>query len=326
MSEPREDSCLHASATEIEDRAAEFLQQRRFWKWTEEEQARLDAWLNESLAHRAAFWRLEAGLNRTERLSALRPSAPGEARRWSLRVLTRVVAGVATVAALSAMTALYIYWPSHGQTYATGIGGHKIIALSDGSKIELNTDSIVRVDVAANHRIASLDRGEAYFQIAHADDSPFVVTANDRRITVLGTKFSVRADTNSTEVTLFEGRVWFSSRHSASAANAALLTPGDVLVATAKSTSITRKSAGDLTKMLGWRRGVLVFGNTALADAATEFNRYNRQKIIVADSTVGEIRVGGTFPATDVDDFTRLVRSVLGLHVEKHVDEIVISR
>jgi transmembrane sensor len=325
MSEPREDMSLHSGALEIEDRAAEFLQQRRFWKWTEEEQARLDAWLNESLAHRAAFWRLEAGLNRAERLSVLRPSTLGEARVWSLRALTRLMAAFAIVAALSAITALYVYWP-RAQTYATGIGGHKIIALSDGSKIELNTDSVVRVDVASNHRIAFLDKGEAYFQIAHADDSPFVVTANDRRITVLGTKFSVRADTNRTEVALFEGRVWFSSRHSANSSNAALLTPGDVLVATAKSTSITKKSATDLSKVLGWRRGLLVFGNTALADAATEFNRYNRQKIVVADSRVGEIRVGGTFPATDVEDFTRLVRSVLGLHVEKHVDEIVISR
>jgi transmembrane sensor len=325
MIESREGICSHASALEIEDRAAEFLQQRRFWKWTEEEQARLDAWLSESLAHRAAFWRLEAGLSRAERLSALRPSALGEIRPWSLRLFIGMVAGFAIIAALGAMAALYIYWP-HAQIYATGVGGHKIIALSDGSKIELNTDSVVRVDVAANHRIASLDKGEAYFQIAHADDSPFVVTANDRRITVLGTKFSVRTDANKTEVTLFEGRVWFSSRHSASPANAALLTPGDMLVATARSTSITKRSAGDLSKVLGWRRGVLVFGNTALADAATEFNRYNRQKIIVADSNVGEIRVGGTFPATDVEDFSHLVRSVLGLHVEKHVDEIVISR
>jgi transmembrane sensor len=81
-----------------------------------------------------------------------------------------------------------------------------------------------------------------------------------------------------------------------------------------------------LAKIIGWRDGVLVLGNITLAEAASEFNRYNRQPIVIADSKVGEIRVGGTFPVTDVDDFTRLIQSVFGLHVEKHVSEIVISR
>src|SRR5262249_28540406 len=66
-------------AMEIEAQAAMWLRRKAFWDWTAAEQAELDAWLGEASAHRVAFWRLNAALARTERLSALR-SAEAEAQ------------------------------------------------------------------------------------------------------------------------------------------------------------------------------------------------------------------------------------------------------
>jgi transmembrane sensor len=325
MTETSQFSVEQASAAEIEERAADFLQRRRFWKWHEKDQLELDDWLTLSLAHRAAFWRLEAGLDRADRLTAFRHPIQQKGPASTNLALIKGAAAFIALVAIALGTALFIFRP-HEKTYATAIGGHEIVTLGDGSKIELNTNTVIHADVDENHRTASIEKGEAYFQISHDESKPFVVTANGRSITVLGTKFSVRAEAGRTEVALFEGRVWLGAGHGPKSAQATLLTPGDVVVATASSTLVTRKSVRDLSKQLGWRRGVLVFSNTTLSDAASEFNRYNRRKIVIAGQEAGQLRVGGTFPSNDADDFTRLVQSVLKLHVDRHSNTTVISR
>jgi transmembrane sensor len=70
---------------------------------------------------------------------------------------------------------------------------------------------------------------------------------------------------------------------------------------------------------------MLTFDQTSLADAAVEFNRYNRKPLIVDDPEAAAIRIGGSFPASDPEAFTRLLRDAYGLHVEAKADAIVIS-
>jgi transmembrane sensor len=325
MSEAIKNSSAPSDVTDIRERATEFLQRRRYWNWSDENQAELDAWLEESPVHRVAFLRQEAGLARVERLAALRPIQASRARIWVSSMAVKIAAGVFAIAALGIGAALYIFQPQE-KTYATAIGRYEIVALKDGSKIELNTDTVVRADVNANRRMAVVDKGEAYFQITHDENNPFIVTANGHRITVLGTKFSVRADADRTEVALFEGRVWFGAGIGHSPAQATLLTPGDVAIATTHAISVTKETVLNLSRELGWRRGHLIFGNTTLADAAAEFNRYNLQKIVIADSKTAQLRVGGTFQANHVEDFTHLVQAVLGLRVDRRGGETVISR
>src|SRR6185312_2325222 len=63
------------SAVRIEERAAEWLLSRQDARnWSDENQSELDAWLGQSFAHQVAFYRLEATLDRAERLRALGPS------------------------------------------------------------------------------------------------------------------------------------------------------------------------------------------------------------------------------------------------------------
>ena len=47
------------------------------------------------------------------------------------------------------------------------VGGHKIVLLADGSKVELNTQSVVRAAVDSKRRDVWLDSGEAYFDWAN---------------------------------------------------------------------------------------------------------------------------------------------------------------
>lgn len=311
---------------DIEDRASAFVIARRDGAdWTNENQSELDAWLSQSSAHRAAYLRLDAAWSKTDRVRALRPSPPqhrGPSRIGKMSV--RIAAGFLLLAGLG-LGARQLLPDSHISTYATPVGGRETLRMADGSEIELNTDTVLRTAVTRNQRTVWLDKGEAYFSVAHDPAHPFVVNASGRQVTVLGTKFTVRKDARALEVSLFEGRIRFDAKSKA-AQTPIDLVPGDVVTATANAVTLLRKSKQDLATETSWRRGVIVFNRTTLADAARELNRYNTQKIVLGDAETAKTTIGGTFEATNVAGFARVAHAVLGLRVEYRPGEIVISQ
>jgi len=328
MSEVDQERAAVPDAKEIRARASDWVVERRAPEnWSEETQAKFDAWLSESPAHLVAYLRLDAAWNRTERLAALRTDA-GEAAesgkkqsRPSLRWM-HVMSAIALVVITAAASAIFLLG-SNEKTYSTQVGGHEMVTLADGSQIELNTNTTIRVAAGANRRVITLDNGEAYFQVRHDAAHPFIVMAGDHRVLDLGTKFLVRNAADHIEVALTEGRVRLQAAEAAS--RAVILTPGDVAVATTKSIAVTRDTA-QVQNELGWRRGMLIFKHTSLASAAAEFNRYNRQKLIVADAASARLTINGTFRTIDVDAFVDLAQDILHLRVERLGDETIISR
>jgi transmembrane sensor len=321
-------TAIATSAREVKARAAAFLEQRDCSDWSEADQAALAAWLGEASAHRIAYLRLSAAWSRTERLAALRmPNGDALALAPRRTLWRRLAGGVATLlvmATLGAMGVNYLLQPRE-RVYATALGGHQTVRLEDGSRIELNTNTTLRAAVNMRHRTVWLDGGEAFFQIAHDTGHPFIVMAGDHRVTVLGTKFLVRRDTNRLEVAVVEGRVRFDGADGHVTPQSAVLTPGDVVIATSSVVSSPKRPVQALAGELGWRRGVVVFDNTTLGEAASEFNRYNQQKLVV-DGAVAKLTIGGTFRTSDIKLFAQVAKDVLGLRVETRGDMDVISR
>jgi len=315
-------------AMTIEADAAAWVRRRYLWDWGHQDQADLDAWLGESFEHQVAFIRLEAAWNRAERLVALRSLGRqifGWPRRPLAGILLKVAATLAVISVLGIATAYYISVP-RSTTYATTVGGHETLSLNDGSRIELNTDSTIRVSNRGDVRQVWLDKGEAYFDVVHDAKRPFTVFAGDGRIVDLGTKFVARRETGLLRVAVVQGSARVDDLGGQSQQSFAILTPGDVAIATATSVSVTRKSTSELDAGLGWRRGVLVFNNTPLGEVASEFNRYNRVKLVVSDPAAAMIQIGGTFAIDNVAGFTRIAQQLLKLHVKEHDGEILISR
>jgi transmembrane sensor len=310
------------SVAEIEAQAAAWIRRRHFWDWTAAEQSALDAWLDEAISHRVAYWRMEAGFARTEKLVALRaPAAEAPARRFPFLIGIAAAFVIAAVIGVAAMKAVQ---PPQDRLYTTRIGGHETIAFADGSKIELNTDTVLRTRMTTDQRMVWLDKGEAYFQVRHDAAHPFIVNIGNRRVTDLGTAFLVRRDEARMEVAVMQGRVRLDA--AGYARQTAMLTPGDVVTAAGETMSRAKKTTNELINELGWRRGVLVFDNMTLANAVEEFNRYNTQKIIVTDPAAARLAMVGTFPIHDVAAFTDAVQDVFKLRVENRKSEIVISR
>ena len=323
MSEPAQTGAQRAMA--IEEQAASWLERRRYWDWSDADQSELDSWMAESLAHSVAYWRLEATLTRTQRLAAVHntePAAPSP-RRW-LPLLTGIAAAlvISTVAAVSWKMLLQ---PTD-RTYATGVGGHEVVSFADGTRIELNTDTVLRARMTTGQRTVWLDKGEAFFQVRHDAAHPFVVIAANHLVTDLGTKFLVRRDPGRLEVALLEGRVRFGMADRRRKTKSTLLLPGDVATATSSTLFVTRRSSKTLTNELSWRHRMLVFSHTTLADAADEFNRYNREKLIVSDPAVARLMIDGTFRTDNLQAFTEVAEEVFKVHIEADGDQIIISR
>ncbi len=327
MSHSQEMSGL-MDARAVEARAANWLQRRQFWDWSDGDQAALDQWLAESEVHLVTYLRLEAAWTRTERLVALGPAkierTEPDARKPFWPVLTRAVAGLAVIAALGAGAALMTR--PQDRTFSTPVGGHETVRFADGTRIELDTNTTIRTSMTTDRRMVWLEKGDAFFKVKHDAAHPFVVIAGNRRITDLGTEFLVSRESNHLKVAVVAGRVWFEESDKPEASQSALLLPGDVAVATAKSTKITKNSARALSNQLAWRRGLLVFDHTTLADAAAAFNRYNREKLEIADPAVASITIDGSFQATNLQLFARIVKRTFGLHVETQGDRTIISR
>ena len=123
-----------------------------------------------------------------------------------------------------------------------------------------------------------------------------------------------------------EGRVWLDSSDNRVQAQSALLVKDDTAVATAESLRVTKQSPRVLRQALSWQRGVIVFDNATLADAANEFNRYNSEKLVIADPAIGRMTIGATFPVNDIERFAKVAQDVLGVHAVKRGGEIIIAR
>jgi len=325
-----------SAARDIEDRAARWLIRREEPDWSERDQAELDSWLAESMAHKAAFWRLEHGWREADRIRSLGLAAEQHGERPASLVFrwwkpAAIAASLAAVVGVGAIQFAPDRQPSGHEAvmaqvrFDTPVGGRRTVPLSDGSRIELNTATIVRAGVASDRREVWLDRGEAYFEVAHDADRPFIVHAGSRTVTVLGTKFSVRRDENRVIVSVVEGRVRIEDSRTGQAARAAIISGGDVAIARGPSTLLAARSEERVESALAWRDGMLAFDQATLAEAASEFNRYNPKPIVITDPQAASIRVGGTFQASNVDAFVRLLRDAYGLRVTSDPDAVRIS-
>jgi transmembrane sensor len=279
------------------------------------------------MSHKAAFWRLEHGWQMADRIGALsaRDIAPRPRRAglplkrwWQASALAASLLLAIAFISLHSRPALSPQ-PSV-DTFDTDIGGHRIVPLVDGSRIELNTATILRTIFSKKRRDVWLDRGEAYFEVAHIEGSAFVVHAGPRMITVVGTQFSVRRDGDKVTVAVVKGRVRVEDTTRGESRATITVAPGDVAIGLGPSTMVISKPVAAVEEKLSWRDGRLVFDGTSLAEVADDFNRYNRQQLLISDPSVAAIRISGTFKASNMEAFVRLLKQAYGLKVELTAD------
>lgn len=311
------------SADEIEGLAAAWLA-REDRGLTPGELSQFNVWLAESSLNRVCYLRLKASWRRADRLAAL---GTGIARPPEQRIsrATKLAAMAAAVAILFWSATFVTHRLDYGKTYATAVGARQVVQLADGSRMELNTNTKLRAQVTDSLRRVTLDAGEAYFEVVHDAKRPFVVYAGSKRITDLGTKFSVFRNGDDVRVVVQEGRVQVETIDMPGAEVPVVADAGQEVQVREAQMLVTSKPGEELANSLSWRSGLLVFRQQTLAEAAEQFNRYNDRQIFVAGSA-RKIRIGGSFKANNLDVFVQLLHDGFGLSVSDQGDRIVVSR
>jgi transmembrane sensor len=339
-------------ANEISDAAAEWLI-RVEGQTSPEIWDELQSWLDQDPRHRAAFIRLRVAWNRVDVLKNMRPEdgtidsdllartkihpsalmtrglqpLRGTSRRRPEDLMMpdrrRVIATAAAIAATGVLAwfgSYHLGW----KTYETSVGGREKIELTDGSTVDLNTNTELNVRISGSRRDIMLARGEALFHVAHDSTRPFYVTAGGTVVRAVGTAFCVRIrDAEHVDVLVEEGRVAVGApgteanfENPSLLATAPKVSAGEAAVVRRNSVSIRSVPSKDITRKLAWTAGYLAFQGETLDDAVEEFNRYNQRQIRIADPSIVQVQVGGIFRTMDLDSFTAALQRSFGFRVQ----------
>lgn len=261
------------------------------------------------------------------------PALPGR-RAW-MAGIGRLVPQAATAAAAVALVGGgwmgWAHWrsqPTFAKQYATARGQRLDVQLPDGSALQLDAATQAEVRLYRERREVRLLEGQAFF-IVHADPQrPFDVLAGAMRITVVGTRFSVRRtfaglDAGKTVLAVESGRVRVSGTDSPGAAEGGQATGHLELTA---GQGVTADEAGRLQPVVSvapasvaaWRNGRVSFNDTPLAEALAELERYGDTGLVVLDPAVGALRLGGSFNVRQADTLAQALPSLLPVRLERH--------
>lgn len=290
------------------------------------------------------------------RVSQAAPSHPPAARG---RRVTYAIAATFILALAGAMGWLY----SQRGTYSTGVGEQHSIALLDGSTIDLNSRSRLRVRFTEDERTVELLAGQALFRVAKDKAArPFVVRSEGTRVRAVGTQFDVYRKRAGTVITVVEGRVAVLSasrrlaeqagervephasasrtlqvderagavdtnlnpRDAASGSGPIYVSAGEQLMVT--PTAQPLPAPANVAAATAWTHRQLVFYSASLAEVAEEFNRYNKRQLIIEHDVLDDLHISGVFSSSNPDSLVNFLRSRREISVTESSNEIRISR
>lgn len=279
-------------------------------------QQRISSWRQQSSVHDEAWQKIAAfdmmlnDINAPQRRPisqhVLSQPSPGPRRQ-----LLKSLFGIAVIGS----TPWFIGSPvTHQQnkTLATKVGEHRSWTLANGVEVYLNTDTIIEIDETNTLMTLVLKQGEVAI-ITHAEQHPqqqLKVTTAIGDITPIGTHFVVRQYPEQIQVTLFEGQVNVSDKHSL---RSWTLQENQAMTLTASGEMSMFKAN---TQTLAWQTGMLIVSDMPLNSFVSELSRYHHA-FIRYEPQIANLRVSGSYPTDDLAAVMNAVSRALNLNYTK---------
>lgn len=313
-------------------------------QWTPEDEQAFQRWLA-APANRQAYERWEADWKLMDampqaasdrlraQVAADRRACRAESATPPVRQRRRFLAGGFALAGIAALAIAggWLGWqhiqaqPVFEQAFSTRAGQLADVKLPDGSVLRLDTATMLNAAFFRRSREIRLGEGQAMFAVAADADRPFLVSAGPVRVTVVGTRFSVRLTPGvpgreGVEIEVEEGRVRVASGHDpdaaqgstlrAEAAESFELSAGQKAVFDAQGrNSVLDTVAPDA--LAPWRNMQLSFSDVPLRQAVAELERYGNLGIAAIDPAAAGLRLSGTFDPRDPAATRRLLAATL---------------
>lgn len=191
--------------------------------------------------------------------------------------------------------------------YRSAVGERREVVLADETRVQLNTDSAINVELNQQARRIRLLRGEMLVTLGKdVQGRALQVTTAEGRIEALSGRFSVRQRDGYSQFGPLQG----------AARLLPLQAPARVLAANERVNFTDREilaRRGDVTE-LAWTQGMIVADGQRLADFLEELSRYRHGRL-ACDPALADLRVSGTYPLDDTDRVLAAVSRTLQLDV-----------
>lgn len=273
-----------------------------------------------------AFWELSVEEKSSGRLNIARErlltrvkstEADGHGRSliyYLLRVAA-VFVFVLSIAGLSIYIAseTNLFYKSNWVEVSTEAGQRSKVSLPDGSLVWLNAGTVIKYCPDKNERKVCLT-GEAYFEVNHSPDYPFVVETGDTKIKVLGTKFNVSHYPGSkiTEASLLSGKIVMSLDKSDKVVD---IRPGEKVTYNAETQALNKAETIVQNDIL-WKQGVLVFENESFNDLIMKLERYYAVSFDYDRATFENIHYTGTINNLNINRVLEFINLTIPINYE----------
>lgn len=167
---------------------------------------------------------------------------------------------------------------AQGTLYETGSGQITAYTLEDGSTVWLNKNAKIRYKQDDDHRLVTLE-GEAFFEVAHNPDVPFIINTGELRTQVVGTSFNIDQTEEQTMVSVEKGKVKVYEENRQSL----LLTSGmaadyDV------NTGILKEKIGGVRNAFSWKTGILSFENVSIQEVIKDLEMHFETSLFIENN------------------------------------------
>ena len=292
-----------------------------------------EKWRSADPRHAAAFARIVGTDESFEEIKHLIPSEvdefevrpPAVSRRQWMR---GAISGAAVVIVGGGAAFGFMNRRANAET---GVGERQSLTLPDGGRLDLNTDTQVSWRYAAEARDVWLKRGEIAVAAA-ASGGDQEIHALGYTVQVYSGETNVRIRGDALEVTCLTGTAQVFYPATKKATNAVVeqappvLKPGQAFYSAAPTNDIKTLKEVDLQSVKAWQSDEIVFTGQTLAVVVEEFNRYLTRKIVIRDTSLSAIRLGGRFNVHDSQAFLNGLMSSFGIKVSNEKDVTVLSR
>ncbi len=312
-------SVLRKTASDIDSRASDWVV-RIDRGLTQGERRALENWLESDERHQGALARAQALWVGAERARVFRRRGRPRAsfsRKLRPRPLAWLTAACVVLSVVAAGYGLSRYtWTDVAAANDESLH----VQLRDGSRVTLQKGSRVSVEYRLLKRLVRLEAGEALFEVAKNSYRPFIVAAGDIRVRAVGTAFEVDRWSDSTvDVLVTKGTVdvWRQSRGSDPPVR--LVAGNGVHITPLGMDTLSKPQFADVPTP------VIELNGLTLGEAAAEFNRYNRQTVVIRDPRIAAQPVVGRFQASDPTAFVTAAAAMLDAHVRRDDERLILE-
>lgn len=298
---------------------------------TNQEQIEFETWLNSNIHHQTIYEEhknlREACINLPdEYLKSLDEQIQEDSNKISNLKKLKTLAASLVFVIISTFAYFEIqdyYSVQYSNLYVTSNEKKSNIILPDDSIVDLDIKSQIDVNYYSSKRQITFSNGKALFSVKSDKKRPFIITAGNTTIEVIGTKFEVVNLNNITTISVIEGivKIGHIFNKDKDSKTISLLKKGEKLSINNQG-KVLELGKTIVKNIATWKDDLIVFNKTSLHEAMKAFERYTNKKSKFETTEIAHFEITGSFSTKDLDKFLNALPLIYPLKIEKSKENI----